>query len=242
MSLIKVENLTKEYNGKTVLGPINLDIEEGSAVAIFGANGAGKTTLCEIISNTKSASKGKVVYGFDKKQIPYVLGINFQDQAYPTFITVKELLDFYKVIYKDKVSDEKFAEMVEKFQLKEIFKRKVSSLSGGQRQRVNLFLSLFHSPKIYVGDEITTGLDVKTRIDVIDFLKEQIKVNKVTLLLVSHNLDEIQALCKRVIFLSKGEVIDDTTVEEVTKKYGSLLSYYLEKTGDSKSQFRKELK
>src|ERR1700761_7016897 len=130
MSLIKVENLTKEYNGKVVLGPISLEIAKGSSVAIFGANGAGKTTLCEIISNTKNATTGKVEYDFPKDQIPYVLGINFQDQVYPTFIKVKELLDFYQGIYHEKVSPERFNEMINKFQLEELFKRKVNSLSG----------------------------------------------------------------------------------------------------------------
>lgn len=241
MSIIKISNITKSYNGKVVLGPVSLDIATGSSVAIFGANGAGKTTLCEIISNTKDATTGIVEYSFDKKDIPYVLGINFQDQVYPNFITVKELINFYHKIYNDKIKQEVFISMLEKFQLVELFKRKVNSLSGGQRQRVNLFLSLFHQPKIYIGDEISTGLDVKTKIDVINFLQEQINLNNITLILVSHNLDEIQALCKRIIFLKDGVVIDDTTVNEVTKKYGSLLKYYLEKT-EGKNFVSKETK
>jgi len=230
MKVITIENITKVYRGKKVLGPINLAIESGSAVAIFGANGAGKTTLCEIISNTKDATSGKVKYSFDKKDIPYLLGINFQDQVYPNFVTVKELISFYHRIYLNKIKLATFDAMLEKFQLVPLYKRKVNSLSGGQRQRVNLFLSLFHEPKIYIGDEITTGLDVKTRIDVINFLKEQINLNNITLILVSHNLDEIQALCQRIIFLKDGIIIDDTTVSAVTKNYGSLLTYYLEKT------------
>lgn len=231
MKVIKVENITKAYKDNIVLGPISLEIESGSSIAIFGANGAGKTTLCEIISNTKDASSGQVTYNFDKKDIPYVVGINFQDQVYPNFITVRELINFYYKIYLNKVKSDIFDTMLQKFQLEELYKRKVNSLSGGQRQRVNLFLSLFHQPKIYIGDEISTGLDVKTRIDIINFLQEQIKLNNITLILVSHNLDEIQALCKRIIFLKNGKIIDDTTVSEVTKKYGSLLKYYLEKTG-----------
>lgn len=241
MSVIKINNIIKSYNGKVVLGPISLDITAGSSVAIFGANGAGKTTLCEIISNTKNATSGNIEYSFDKNDIPYVLGINFQDQVYPNFISVKELINFYHKIYLDKIKPEIFSSMLEKFQLAQLFKRKVSSLSGGQRQRVNLFLSLFHQPKIYIGDEISTGLDVKTRIDVINFLKEQISLNNITLILVSHNLDEIQALCQRIIFLKDGRIIDDTTVSEVTKKYGSLLKYYLEKT-EGKTNFSKETK
>lgn len=243
MKVIKVKNIIKSYNSNVVLGPINLEIESGSSVAIFGANGAGKTTLCEIISNTKNASSGEVEYNFNKKDIPYLVGINFQDQVYPNFITVKELINFYHKIYLDKIKTEIFDDMLHKFQLEDLYKRKVNSLSGGQRQRVNLFLSLFHQPKIYIGDEISTGLDVKTRIDVINFLQEQVSLNNITLILVSHNLDEIQALCKRIIFLKDGQIIDDTTVADVTKKYGSLLKYYLEKTQlDSKKITRKEEK
>jgi len=230
MSIIKVENVVKSYKGKVVLGPINLTIESGSAVAIFGANGAGKTTLCEIISNTKTPNSGKVAYSFDKKDLPYVLGVNFQDQVYPNFITIKELIKFYQQIYLDKVKPAVFKIMVQKFELAKLSHRKVNSLSGGQKQRLNLFLSLFHQPKIYIGDEISTGLDIKTRIDVINFLQEQIKQNHITLILVSHNLDEIQALCQRIIFLKDGQIIDDTTVSAITKKYGSLLKYYLAKT------------
>ncbi len=241
MKVIKVKNITKSYNSNVVLGPINLEIESGSSVAIFGANGAGKTTLCEIISNTKNATSGEVEYNFNKKDIPYLVGINFQDQVYPNFITVKELINFYHKIYLNKIKTEIFDDMLHKFQLAELYKRKVNSLSGGQRQRVNLFLSLFHQPKIYIGDEISTGLDVKTRIDVINFLQEQVSLNNITLILVSHNLDEIQALCKRIIFLKDGQIIDDTTVADVTKKYGSLLKYYLEKTQlASKKITRKE--
>lgn len=243
MKIIKIKNITKSYHGNIVLGPINLEIESGSSVAIFGANGAGKTTLCEIISNTKNASSGEVEYNFNKKDIPYLIGINFQDQVYPNFITVKELVNFYYKIYLNKIKTEVFDNMLHKFQLPELYKRKVNSLSGGQRQRVNLFLSLFHQPQIYIGDEISTGLDVKTRIDVINFLQEQVSLNNVTLILVSHNLDEIQALCKRIIFLKDGQIIDDTTVSDVTKKYGSLLKYYLAKTElVSKEIIRKEQK
>ncbi len=86
MSLIEVKNVTKKYDNKVVLGPINLKIEKGTSVAIFGANGAGKSTLCEIIANTKKQSSGEVEYRFEKIQISYKIGINFQSQLYPNLL------------------------------------------------------------------------------------------------------------------------------------------------------------
>ncbi|UKS54077.1 ABC transporter ATP-binding protein [Mycoplasma feriruminatoris] len=230
MSLIEVKNVTKKYNKKTVLGPVSLEIKKGSSVAIFGANGAGKTTLCEIIANTKSQTSGEVLYDFKKEEIAFKIGVNFQSQTYPSFINVKELISFYKSLYKNIIDKSYFDQMVKIFKLDELYKQKVTSLSGGQRQRVNLFVSLFNKPEIYIGDEITTGLDVEAQLEIIDLLKKEIKDKGMTLILVSHNLDEIKQLCDRIIFLDKGKIIDDAPIDQILDQYGTLLEYYLSKT------------
>lgn len=237
---ISIQNITKKYKNEVVLGPINLKIPQKSTIAIFGDNGAGKTTLCEIISNSKNSSSGNISYWFKRNQIPYLIGMNFQDQSYPSSITVKEIVKFYFKLYKDKLVLKEFNSMLEKFSIKEIYKKRVNNLSGGQRQRVNLFLALFHKPKIFIGDEISTGLDVKTKVEMINFLKDQIDENNITIILVSHNWEEIQSLCKRIIFLKKGQIIDDTTVDKVISEYGSLLDYYLVKTNTSLTEYKKQ--
>jgi ABC-2 type transport system ATP-binding protein len=107
-----------------------------------------------------------------------------------------------------------------------LLKEKITKLSGGQKQRLNLYLSLFHQPQIFIGDEITTGLDIQTKIEVINFLKKQASEREMTLILVSHHWDEIISLCSRVILLNKGSLIDDTTPQKIEKKYNSLLNYY----------------
>ncbi|WP_322740601.1 ATP-binding cassette domain-containing protein [Mycoplasma mycoides] len=147
-------------------------------------------------------------------------------------MNVKELIDFYKILYKNIIDKTYFDQMINKFKLKELFKQKISSLSGGQRQRVNLFVSLFNKPEIYIGDEITTGLDVKAQLEIIDLLKKEIKDKEMTLILVSHNLDEIKQLCDRIVFLDKGKIIDDAPIEKILNQYGTLLEYYLSKTND----------
>ncbi|WP_434335542.1 ATP-binding cassette domain-containing protein [Mycoplasma capricolum subsp. capricolum] len=95
--------------------------KKGSSIAIFGANGADKTTLCEIIENTKSQSSGEVLYNFKKEDIAFKIGVNFQSQTYLNFINVKELINFYKNLYKNIIDKTFFDQMIKKFKLKELF-------------------------------------------------------------------------------------------------------------------------
>ncbi|CAG8730098.1 10666_t:CDS:2 [Ambispora leptoticha] len=98
--IIKVENLTKHYQNKKVLGPINFNIKKGEKVAIIGANGSGKTTLCEIIANLKNPTHGKIKYGFPSQKLGNWLSINFQEQNYPSTLIVQDLINFYHEVYK----------------------------------------------------------------------------------------------------------------------------------------------
>jgi ABC-2 type transport system ATP-binding protein len=98
--IIKVENLTKNYQKKQVLGPINFTIEKGEKLAIIGANGSGKTTLCEIMANIKNPTHGKIKYAFSQKKLVELLSINFQEQNYPSTLIVQDLTDFYHAVYK----------------------------------------------------------------------------------------------------------------------------------------------
>src|SRR5579864_8325429 len=96
--LIKVENLTKHYQNKKVLGPLNFTIKKGEKIAIIGANGSGKTTLCEIIANLKNPTRGQVKYNFPSQQLGNLLSINFQEQNYPSTLIVQDLIDFYHAV------------------------------------------------------------------------------------------------------------------------------------------------
>ncbi|MCE8169343.1 MAG: ABC transporter ATP-binding protein [Candidatus Moeniiplasma glomeromycotorum] len=221
--LIKAEGLTKNYQNKKVLGPINFAIKKGEKIAIIGANGSGKTTLCEIIANLKNPTGGKVKYGFSPRQLGNLLSINFQEQNYPSTLIVQDLIDFYHSVYKTKP---KHSELWKTFTISPLLNKKIVKLSGGQKQRLNLYLSLFYQPEIFIGDEITTGLDIQTKIEVINFLQKQTSERNMTLILVSHHWDEIISLCSRVILINKGSLIDDTTPKNIEKKYNSLLDYY----------------
>ena len=98
--IIKIENITKSYQKKQVLGPINLKIKKGERIAIIGANGSGKTTLCEIIANLRDSTHGQVKYGFPSSRLGNLLGINFQEQNYPQALISRDLVNFYHEVYR----------------------------------------------------------------------------------------------------------------------------------------------
>src|SRR5205809_958757 len=100
--IIKVENLTKNYQKKQVLGPVNFKIKKGEKIAIIGANSSGKTTLCEIIANLRNPTRGRVKYGFSSAKLGNLLSINFQEQSYPQALIVQDLTDFYHAVYHAK--------------------------------------------------------------------------------------------------------------------------------------------
>ena len=227
--VIQVNKLTKEYQNKRVLGPLDLRIKKGEKLALVGANGSGKTTLCEIIANLRQPTKGKVKYAFSSQKLAQVLSISFQEQIYPSKLIVEDLVNFYHSLYPNTNLSQK--ELWEKLQIAKLLKQKISKLSGGQKQRLNLYLALFYQPQIFIGDEITTGLDLKAKIEITNFLLDQIQQKQMTLILVTHHWEEIISLgCSRVILLDKGLLIDDTTPQDIQKKYPSLLAYYSAKT------------
>src|SRR4051812_37739388 len=98
--LIKITNLTRNYQHQKVLGPLNLTIQKGEKIAIIGANGSGKTTLCEIMANLKEPTRGQVKYGFAPAQLTELLSINFQEQKYPDHLIVRDLTNFYHAVYQ----------------------------------------------------------------------------------------------------------------------------------------------
>jgi ABC-2 type transport system ATP-binding protein len=232
--MIQLKNIIKKYNNKIVLGPINLNIILGEKIAIVGANGSGKSTLCEIIAGSKKSTSGSINYQIDRTSLYKKLSISFQDQHYPRMAKVKDFLNFYKSVYEKDINQEKFQILEKKLKIEQLKNYFIYKLSGGEKQRFCLFISLCYEPTFFIGDEITNNLDVETSLDIINFLKEEIEKNKMTLCLVSHNWEEIKNLCKRIIFLKKGKIIDDTNIETIKNKYNSSLLEYFQEMNQTK--------
>lgn len=222
--LIEIKNIAKQFGDKVVLKDINFDVFEHEHIALIGANGCGKTTLVEIILQTLEKTSGQINYNFAGEEVYQVFGTQFQEANYPKGLKVKDIISFFADIYN--VKDENYLnELKHGFKLKELSNLKIGALSGGQLQRLNIMLALIHKPKILILDEITNGLDIKTRMEIKLYIKNFVKKYALTLIIISHSLEEISALSNRILFLNGGIIENDYKISEINEKFGSLEHY-----------------
>ncbi len=213
--VIRVEQLSKSYHGKPVLENLNFTIQRGRYLGLLGANGAGKSTSIECILGTREKDRGKVsILDMDpirdRKRLFQKVGVQFQDSNYQREIKVNELCEVTSSFYKE-TND--WRELLGKFGLIDKEKSTVKDLSGGERQRLFIILALIPKPEILFLDELTTGLDARARRDVWKILKD-LKNKGMTIILTSHFMDEVEALCDMIIILKKGNTVYQGTVEQ----------------------------
>ena len=220
--VLTITDLKKTYGSKVVLDGINFQMEKGERVAILGANGCGKTTLVEIICQTKKYTSGKIEYNFKNKDVKQAIGIQFQEGNWPSGLSAYDILVFYKAIYP-KVTNEWVEKLVKSFDLTDFYKRSLIKLSGGQKQRFNALLAVFHNPEFIILDEISNGLDLQLKYNVLKFLKKLLDNNGSSLLIVSHSPDEVNFLCNRLVIIDKGKIFLNKTISDINKKYESVV-------------------
>lgn len=216
MEIIKINDLSKNYKDVRALNNVNLAIEEGMLYGLLGVNGAGKTTLIKILSGLTSKTSGDAtIKGFNLSQmdeIKKIVDISPQESAVALNLTVKENLIFFQEIY-DKKDKEYLEFIINSLGLKEVMNRRAKTLSGGYQRRLSIAIGLISKPEILFLDEPTLGLDVISRRElwkIIEYFK-----GKITIILTSHYLEEIEALCDKVAIMSKGNVLCEGTVEEI---------------------------
>jgi ABC-2 type transport system ATP-binding protein len=213
--IIEIRQLTKFYKGseEPALDSVSLTIFSNEIFGLLGPNGAGKTTAISILCGLFSPSSGEVIIdGFnlksEKEKIKQIIGVVPQELAlYPT-LTARENLTFFGNMYglHGKPLKEKIAHSLSVFGLEKHANRKIANYSGGMKRRVNLIAGLLHDPKILFLDEPTVGIDVQSRIVILDYLKE-INKNRTTIIYTSHYMEEAEHLCSRVAILDRGKVI-----------------------------------
>lgn len=217
---IKVSHLSKSYGTQLVLDDINFSIGSGEVVAFLGNNGAGKSTTMKIITGYLTPDKGDVeVCGIDVCEDPIASNrkIGYLPEHNPIYpdMFVKEYLLFIAGIYHlGKNAKERVDEMIEKTGLTREYKKKIGMLSKGYRQRVGLAQALIPNPEVLILDEPTTGLDPNQIVDVRNLIKEVGKEK--TVLLSTHIMQEVSAICDRVIILNKGKIAVDDQESIVT--------------------------
>ncbi|MGN9164479.1 ABC transporter ATP-binding protein [Tissierellaceae bacterium HCP3S3_D8] len=215
---IRVEKLKKSYGNTTVVNNIDISVKRGEVFGLLGANGAGKSTIMECILGTRKPDNGTIsILGMnpqiDRNKLFEYVGVQFQESNYQDKILVSELCEETQCLYKE-ITD--YNELLKDFGLAEKINSPVSELSGGQRQKLFIILALIPNPKVVFLDELTTGLDTKARRDVWKCLSD-LKQGGLTIFLTSHFMDEVEALCDRIMILKKGNVAFTGTVEEAIK-------------------------
>ena len=219
MEIIKTENIYKIYKDVVALNDVSLNIEKGKLFGLLGVNGAGKTTLIKILSGLIKKISGKAFVltkdiDTDIDSIKPFISVSPQETAVALNLTVLENLEFFADIY-DKKNPEKINELLSAFHLEEVKNKRAKTLSGGFMRRLSIAISLVSEPEILFLDEPTLGIDVIARREmwkIISALK-----GKITIILTSHYLEEIEALCDEVAILSKGNLLAVGTVDEIKK-------------------------
>ena len=219
MEIIKINNVSKNYKNIKALNNINLSINEGELYGLLGVNGAGKTTLLKILSGLTNASSGDfIVGGFDNKnmdEIKKIIDISPQESAVAKNLTVLENLVFFQDLYNQR-DDNYLKEIIDDLGLSEVINQRAKTLSGGYQRRLSIALGLMSKPKILLLDEPTLGLDVIARRELWKIVNKF--KGKITIILTSHYLEEIEELCDRVAILSKGNLLIEGTINEIKEK------------------------
>ena len=216
--VVTVRGLRKAYQARVVVHDLDLDVPGGEVVGLVGANGAGKTTTVECIQGLRRPDAGTLrVLGYDPvsqaEQLRPLVGSQLQDSALPDRLRVAEALDLFAT-----VRAHRGGELLDQFGLAGRRKSAFASLSGGERQRLFLVLALLNQPRLVILDELTQGLDPAARRDVWAAVR-QLRAAGTTVLLVTHEMDEAEALCGRINVMRAGRIIDMGTPAELVDRH-----------------------
>ena len=226
---IKIENLEKKYGNFQAVKNLNFTIKPGSIVGLLGPNGCGKTTTIGMIlglikpTNGKVLIKGKNVEN-ESDRIEILEKMNFISPyvELPKKLTVKENLIIYGKMYEVINLNQKINTLIKDLNLDEFKNKKTGELSSGQKNRVSLAKSLINSPEILLLDEPTASLDPDTGDYIRTYIENYASTNKTTILLASHNMNEVERLCSEVMMMKSGEIIDKGTCESLISKHGRI--------------------
>ena len=221
MYSINVSKLTKKFKEKVAVNNIDLQIKKGELFSLLGTNGAGKTTTIKMLTGVTKPTSGDIfIENMDMKKdifkIKEILNVSPQETAIAPNLTVKENLEFMAGVYRIKDREIKIKDLVDKFKLDEVLNKKAKTLSGGWQRKVSIALALINDPKILFLDEPTLGLDVIARKELWQIIKG-LKGN-ITIILTTHYMEEAESLSDIVGVMSKGNLVDVGTVDDLVKK------------------------
>lgn len=228
---IEIQQLTKKYDAQIALNQINLSIKKGEIVGLLGPNGAGKSTLMKAITGAITFDQGTIlINGVDNREdeISSKKMIGFLAENNPLYdeMYVQEYLKFVANIHK--INHKEIENVIEKVGLTPEKSKKLKQLSKGYRQRVGLAQAILSNPEILILDEPTNGLDPNQILEIRQLISQLGKEK--TIILSTHIMQEVEALCTRVLLINKGNLIQDTTIENFKGKYKNLEEAFFEYT------------
>lgn len=206
MTILEVEKLKVSYSNHVALENINFKIEDGEYVCLVGENGSGKSTLVKTIVGLLKPDEGKVSVNISLDEVSYLSQTNLKDLDFPA--TSKEIImsgvqKHNKLPFYTKKDKELYKEIIKKLKIEDLQYKRIGDLSGGQKQRVLIARALIREPKLLILDEPATGLDYNITKELYKILEHENKENKMTIIMATHDLDEINEIKPRIISLAK---------------------------------------
>ena len=222
---IEVINLSKSYKTKKAVNNINFKINENQIVGLLGPNGCGKTTTIGMILGLLKPTNGQVLINgknIENNKISILHKMNFISPyiELPKKLTVNQNLIVYGKLYNIQNLNERINFLSEKLRLGDLLNKITGELSSGQKNRVSLAKALINDPTVLLLDEPTAALDPETADFIRTFLEKYKEEKKISVLLASHNMDEVKRLCNSVMMMKDGTIVDSGTPEDLIRKYG----------------------
>ena len=220
---LHIINLSKKFGEQTALNAINIEINSNEIIGLLGPNGAGKSTLMKSVAGVLKIEEGEIIFnGKDirENEIETKKKIGFLPENNPLYgeMYVKEYLNFVADLHK--ISKQRIDEVIDLVGITPEKSKKISQLSKGYQQRVGLAQAILHQPDLLILDEPTNGLDPNQIIEIRNIIKEMGKEK--TVILSTHIMQEVEALCSRVILIHQGNIVQDCNIEEFKGKFSSL--------------------
>ena len=222
---IEVINLSKSYGKKEAVKKINFKVNENEIIGLLGPNGCGKTTTIAMILGLLKPSSGEVLINgmrIEENKIALLHKMNFISPyiELPKKLTVKQNLFVYGKLYSVKNLNNRIEYLANKLRLEDFLNKITGELSSGQKNRVSLAKALINDPSVLLLDEPTASLDPETGDFVRTFLENYKKEKKISVLLASHNMNEVKRLCDSILMMKEGIIIDHGTSDELINKHG----------------------
>ena len=224
-NLVEVKNIKKNYGKNEAVKGISFNIKEDEILGLLGPNGSGKTTTIGMLLGLLKPTSGEILINGQKlegNRIEILEQINFISPyiELPKKLTVKQNLTVYGKLYKINNINERIEFLSEKLRLEELLNNITGELSSGQKNRVSLAKALINEPKVLLLDEPTASLDPEVGDFVRSFLEDYKKEKKISILLASHNMNEVTRLCKSILMMKDGIIIDEGNPKELINKHG----------------------